>query len=340
METERGGEGGEARVLVILVAGLPGCGKSSLCSAILEAARDAPGLFGVPAPEWHYLCYDAVENDCRTEAGAEAGAFDVEAWRLARARVAERAVDLASAGASVGSGRQVLLVDDNFYYRGMRRWWYRLAVAHRACFRQVFLRVGTEVCVARNGARSAAARVPDFSIRHMAEVFEWPSGTARASAPWEELPGVTALLDAGDGQPTSSQVEQLLSVLTQAGTASLWLPAVSLERETREASEQGTTHVLDLALRKVVTRALAEAPKELAKARPELAKAWGVRKAQLVSQLPALLAARVDGQSNDSEGDGCFVADACQELEEVFLRGCMLDIRRRLDGISAAASAA
>lgn len=32
------------------------------------------------------------------------------------------------------------------------------------------------VCLERNRGREAACRVPDFSIEHMAEAFEWPAG--------------------------------------------------------------------------------------------------------------------------------------------------------------------
>ena len=36
------------------------------------------------------------------------------------------------------------------------------------------LEAPTAVCLERNRHREAADRVPDFSIEHMAEVFEWP----------------------------------------------------------------------------------------------------------------------------------------------------------------------
>ena len=36
------------------------------------------------------------------------------------------------------------------------------------------LEAPTAICLERNRYRDVADRVPDFSIEHMAEVFEWP----------------------------------------------------------------------------------------------------------------------------------------------------------------------
>ena len=40
----------------------------------------------------------------------------------------------------------------------------------------------TAICLERNRRREGAAQVPEFSIEHMAEVFEWPSTLGKT---WE-----------------------------------------------------------------------------------------------------------------------------------------------------------
>lgn len=49
-----------------------------------------------------------------------------------------------------------------------------LRILQSDCFVGVKLQAPTAVCLERNRRREAADRVPDFSIEHMAEVFEWP----------------------------------------------------------------------------------------------------------------------------------------------------------------------
>ena len=40
----------------------------------------------------------------------------------------------------------------------------------------------TAICLERNRCREGASQVPEFSIEHMAEVFEWPSTLGKT---WE-----------------------------------------------------------------------------------------------------------------------------------------------------------
>lgn len=308
--------GDEAKACLLLVCGLPGCGKSSFCRALMERAAAFPVLLGEPEAEWHHLCYDEVEAECRLEAGGISDAFDAATWRAARSKVTARAKELVDRG---GSKRQVLVIDDNMYYRSMRKGWLHFAAENLCAFRQIFLQAPLELCLERNARRPPASRVPDFSVRHMAEVFQWPSVDGKT---WEARAFVSILLDSS-GASTDEQLDAFLARFsTQRGVPvmAFWEVApVTVEDSGGAVERQSAKHSFDLALRKVVARALAEAPPELAKQRQALAKAWGARKTALVSA--QLLS------SGGEEASDLDVAALCNEFEESFLRSCVADVQ-------------
>uniref|UniRef100_A0A6T1G554 L-seryl-tRNA(Sec) kinase n=1 Tax=Alexandrium monilatum TaxID=311494 RepID=A0A6T1G554_9DINO len=189
---------GTPSACLLLVCGLPGCGKTSFCKVLLARAAEDPCLLGSNA-EWHHICYDEIEADLR----GPAGDFDPSAWQAARERCMQEAERLLAERAQ----RAVLLLDDNMYYRSMRKRWYHFARERGCAYRQVFLQAPQEVCLERNDGRPPASQVPAFSILHMAEVFEWPRDTGET---WEAQPCVTTVLEA-DSLSTDHQVEGFVS---------------------------------------------------------------------------------------------------------------------------------
>mmetsp|Transcript_40554 Transcript_40554/g.87497 ORF Transcript_40554/g.87497 Transcript_40554/m.87497 type:complete len:737 (+) Transcript_40554:3-2213(+) len=316
-------EVGQASVCLLLLCGLPACGKSSLARALMDIAASDSSLFGAPDStiEWVHLCYDEVELNCRSASGASADVFDAGMWQEARGRVVKTATEKVmtykehQAKRDQSSKQLVLLLDDNMYYRSMRKSWFHFALEHGCAFHQVLLTASAEVCLLRNASRIGTARVPDFSIRHMAEVFEWPSleGTN-----WEAKPLVSVVLNAEDTS-AEAQIQQLKTNF--ARPEDFWAKAPKTEEDSLPPSafEQSVAHGFDLALRKVVSRALAEAPPELAKSRSLLAKAWGARKSELVAQLNCKLAA-------EPEATEASIGTWCHEAEEGFLRACVGDV--------------
>lgn len=266
---------------------------------------------GYPA-EWHHLCYDELESAQRAAAGDDH--WDPSHWRKARVKVQE----VVSGRLSQANGRRaILLLDDNMYYRSMRKEWYHLARDRACTFRQVFLRAPEDVCLERNRCRHGSNRVPDFSIKHMAEVFEWPRCPSET---WEGRGKVTVILDA-ETAVTSQQVQTFIDIWKPEGSQDLafWAPLPQedvLEPATGESATPG--HLADVALRRIVSRAIAEAPKELGQARSILAKQWGSRKADLMAQ--AVAASK--GRSAEE------VSNLIHEMEGVFLSCCVADLKK------------
>ena len=117
---------------IVLVCGLPGCGKSSFCAEFMRRTGGTSGFFGEQPPlVWEHVCFDAIEAELRPPSAD----FDPSAWKLAQ----ERPVDIVLSALASDSNRVALLLDDNMYYRSMRKRWYHLAQQRRCAFRMVFL---------------------------------------------------------------------------------------------------------------------------------------------------------------------------------------------------------
>jgi len=58
----------------------------------------------------------------------------------------------------------------------------QVTIHQRPAVNASVVKAPTAICLERNRRREGAAQVPEFSIEHMAEVFEWPSTLGKT---WE-----------------------------------------------------------------------------------------------------------------------------------------------------------
>lgn len=117
----------EPLVALIAVAGLPGCGKSSFCKALISHITTLQRSSNLPKPfdsaSWHYICYDSVEAELRDSKCD----FDPVVWKASREKVVELVSGLsnfsdnAEATTRTCAHNRVILLDDNMYYRSMRK---------------------------------------------------------------------------------------------------------------------------------------------------------------------------------------------------------------------------
>ena len=255
-----------SRACLILVCGLPGSGKTSFSRALVEQG----GL----GARWVHFCYDEVEQQMRSEQSK----FDPEAWQQARAKVASDVRSMLEA-CSASEERMVIVLDDNMYYRSMRKRWYHLCRETSCAYHQLFLQAPVDLCLERNRLREPVAQVPEFSILHMAEVFEWPP---EAGGTWEAQ-GISTSIDAS----SLSSEEQVFSCLkTWQSCPDFWRPVPELPEAVEET--QSDSHHCDVALRKIVSRALADVPKEHSQLKSTLAKQWGAKKAEISKKVAAI----------------------------------------------------
>lgn len=165
---------------IVLVCGLPGVGKSSL-------VRNA--IASCPSPNntkilVYIIEYDALYSNHTTM-------FDVEEWKKSREEAAKIVEQLLRQDSSNTSNilpaliseafpnshntSKYILIDDNLFYKSMRRSYYNLAREYNAGFAQVHVSCPISECLSRNRGRENP--VPDNIIHQMYEKFEHPDST-------------------------------------------------------------------------------------------------------------------------------------------------------------------
>ena len=71
--------------------------------------------------------------------------------------------------------KNIILLDDNFYYKSMRHVFYKVAQEERLYFGQLLMKTPVETCLERNKYRVGSENVPETVIHRMNEIFEWPT---------------------------------------------------------------------------------------------------------------------------------------------------------------------
>ncbi|QDZ17999.1 seryl-tRNA(Sec) kinase [Chloropicon primus] len=154
---------GKARVLILVLCGLAGGGKSTLAGQIVERVRESTPRV---VPEW--ICFD---DFCE-----EGGQYDPETWREGRREaLAKVAREAAAAATPTTEGRhKLVVVDDNMHLRSMRREIYLVARKHGAAL--AVLHVNTELPEALERNAKRPRPLPDHVLVRMHASFEPPGG--------------------------------------------------------------------------------------------------------------------------------------------------------------------
>ena len=157
-------------ILLLTLCGLPAAGKSSLCRALSMHAADALEQQGlVPSCVTHYISFDAVYERLlrRSQKGAASAAsapsaFSPALWKQSRLVALQWAESIivaarsyaASSTSPSAAAPHLLLLDDNFYLRSMRRRVFQMARAHSTGLMQLHVVCDVEEAVRRNAARN------------------------------------------------------------------------------------------------------------------------------------------------------------------------------------------
>lgn len=280
------------RISVVLLAGLPASGKSTLAREIEERFNEDDRTCGdAETPtrtetfrELVHIEYDVIEDDLLSSVDTDRGdTHGVEeaigsrrrdAWNQARQKAVERMeteirkirirkesppADSSSTFISPSTGRDVIiLMDDNFHLRGMRKQIHRLLLNYKPIrFGIIYLETPLDVCLERNSKRSGSRQIPKYIIEKMNFSFEPPR------AAWEVCSTKTVVNN--DFEEIIKFIEECPSIVD--------LPDVIDEKqqaEDRAKTLESEIHSLDKLLRSYVGR-VAKVDKRLAK-RANLAK--------------------------------------------------------------------
>jgi len=188
---------------IILVCGLPGVGKSSICRILLKKLSDiVSSLNGCLA----HVEFDDIFRRLQTSSEAYSShmtssisseTFDSILWKHSR-RIAFEYVenlikDLSPAPSTQPSqfDCHFIIVDDNFFYKSMRVPFFRLAQKYGCRYMLLYITASLERILTNNRKRPPDRRVPDSIIREMSRKFEKPrlfkqqEIQARAKSPTE-----------------------------------------------------------------------------------------------------------------------------------------------------------
>lgn len=236
-------------ICLVALIGLPGAGKSTLCTWLLGQQA------GLRACHLVHLCYDDFLDARPNPASAvlpykEQRAFIFTLLEQIIAAIRKggpwpNQVRRTTGGSDSGAD-YLILCDDNFYYRSMRYKLYQLCRDAGCVFGQIHIASSLDYCMRANARRSGDDRVPDAVVREMHERIEPPG-----SETWERNSlAVTSL----GHEVAGSGIVNFINSLNAMPVAEK-LPS---EIGQQPHQEQSLAHSLDLLLRKRIKELLQE----------------------------------------------------------------------------------
>ena len=283
------------QISVVLLAGLPASGKSTLARKLKRRFNEDDEAMGDPRtekkaadgraiPRLLHIEYDDLEDSLLSSLDMERDDVDgntneIEnrrrnAWNLARHRAVEQMEEAIRVFRARGASRTspsplvtndtVILMDDNFHLRGMRKQIHRLLLNYRP-IRFGILQLGTslDICLERNRERSGRRKIPSEVIEKMSTSFEPPRMA------WE-VSSTKTILDSNFSENDCERFEEIVKFIQDCPDI-VDLPCDStdelgLEQQAsdRAKTRQNEVHTLDKLLRSYVGR-VAKFDKSLAK---------------------------------------------------------------------------
>jgi len=184
----------ESIALVCCLVGLPGCGKSTFARSIrdLQATESYFSQFD----DIFIIEYDAITKDELLTTNSELLSDELVAWRQSRLTALELLKNILTTQFTGGrntSSSSLIIMDDNFHLRSMRRDVYRSCQEFVKSFPHAIVgffilhfNTPLEQCLERNDSRSGTDRIPHDVINRMATILE-PPNEKKANASFEQF---------------------------------------------------------------------------------------------------------------------------------------------------------
>lgn len=254
---------GDTRVCLLVLSGLPGCGKSSF-SDLFSKYLATKNIASV------HVCYDDLigldeQADMRTELGA---------WKAERKKIVAAVEELiklsilGQKGTDVENSyiekinikeliktsvKTVVLIDDNNYLSSMRYEYYQVARDLRLGFAQLHFTCDVELALKFNSNRSGVYEVPEEVIKNMSTKMEPPNPLSNK---WEAFSFSIPVLE-----NVSHNLDLILSIVDSA-IANPATPVETVSEEVREkdrvACSASVIHQVDKHLRVMVNKRIIE----------------------------------------------------------------------------------
>ena len=157
--------------MILLICGLPASGKSTLSRALTQAFQSDHWIV-------QHLEIDALYEHSFEDAPPS---FSPSHWKAARQQALDQTKTHLARVCSGSQQRSVLILDDNFYYKSMRKPFLRLTREFPLLVVVVVhCQASLPLLLLRNAARPPSRRVPDEAMHRISQRFEPPVPSADA----------------------------------------------------------------------------------------------------------------------------------------------------------------
>jgi len=168
---------------MVVLCGIPGCGKTSLVNDITTLSNDTQSVWG-NFLIWH-INFDAIFDDVQKKING----IDFHEWKIGRNEAFFQVKHILAPHETnhcilppiqpikIHPSNQltkVIFVDDNMYYRSMRHSFYQLAKKYKAGFSQIYINTPLGACITNNEIRGSS-KVSELVIRTIQDKLEVPS---------------------------------------------------------------------------------------------------------------------------------------------------------------------
>lgn len=257
------------KLTLVVLLGLPGAGKSTLCQKLFQSLETKPNSSDICLI---HVCFDELipltlqEKFVLIKQSKLNDDDEGTSWKSARRDVYYKVDNLVKClkngnvdsdifnifgiiGKQDANAKYVILLDDNFYYRSMRYEYFQLARKHNVGFCQCYIECATEVAIHQNQSRDI--QVPTVAIEAMAKNLQPPHPHEQT---WECNTVVI-----------SSESSARTDIVWDIVEKSLESPVPSLENRDEEIAEArlrcslSVAHQADLILRGLVGTLIKEA---------------------------------------------------------------------------------
>jgi O-phosphoseryl-tRNA(Sec) kinase len=255
----------EVEICLVMFIGLPGCGKTTLCRALVECFKTS---YKSPSSTVHYaipICYDelipadvfqyqdynsqwkearrCIVNYVKTLVLCLKGMGEFSVANSHEMAAREELLRIAQNEKQI---RVYIIIDDNMYYRSMRYEYYQLARLYSLGFCQLFVQCSVSVALNNNSSRDRGMAVPDEIITRMAHKLEPPDGQ---NNPWETFSLTVPFEDW-----TVMKIMKISDFLSNAAEHPVVVPEDDSEvhHKARIICLTNVIHQVDVTLRKLV----------------------------------------------------------------------------------------
>jgi O-phosphoseryl-tRNA(Sec) kinase len=248
------------RICLVLLIGLPGSGKTTLCGALVEFLKSLHATSHViPITYDELIPADVLRHHDNISQWKEARRdvlncvqnlilclTGLKEFSMANSFEMSVREEMIKTVVNMKKTKVYIIVDDNMYYRSMRYEYYQLARLYKLSFCQLFVQCSVTDALNRNSSRDTSVAVPQKVITRMAERLQPPD---KQNNPWERFS-----LTLPSEVWTVTKMTEISDFLNYVAEHPVMRPENDSDvcQESRIICSTNVMHQVDVTLRKII----------------------------------------------------------------------------------------